>query len=597
MATEPAKPSLRIVDLEAEIVAEILGYVNDESPKTTSALTLVSKYFYSAVKLVRYYRTTLNWSDDHTSWIVQANVDCKDPELLQRVRILTVGPRLAKLRKTQPVADDELVDILSKASNIKVLIWKPALPPSAGTIEALEKYHPKAQLRISRITIPQLASHSDPQRTTLTAAALLKTTCLRTLGIRRQGSGEEIGSLDYRILISESPNLEFVSVISDHSETAPADDSYSAGRNKLRHLTLDGWELSQDTVNYWSKHIDLSSLESFKCSRGFLSPSYFRCAADLLPGLRHVSLNLSPRESSKETAEAVQTYISSCSPLTKLSLWSWIGKVSLETILKQHGSTLESLQLHEREEVGDPKGPKVMSLDDIRSIRASCPNLRSFTFDLKRLSKQPRIDDYRPILEELVKMNLNALEIYLDSGLLFKHVVNDAADSSDDEDEDGEDDQEDTQEVSSTAAVLSNSRDSAMRALKSCGGAFDSSGLDPIKLKHVQHQYIFNRDHTEDPGQIELHPPTSADDICTFTSEMWKFVFGTRVSGARVLDLKFGEWERNSLPLLTDPYGEPYEDLRVWTRSKPHERDDKAGQCFAEMKCCQGRHWKKWTTY
>lgn len=609
MAAETARTPLQIVDLEPEIIAEILEYVNDESPRTIPALSVVSSYFYSAVKLVKYRRATINWSDEHVSWIVsdkkyvpkrpnqsptfklgQASVHCKDPEFLQRVRHLTIGPSETRSKKNQSVADDELVDILSKASNIKVLTWRPTLSPSAGTIETLEKYHPKAELRISRITIPQSSYNCDPERIPLAAAALLKSTSLRSLGIRRYRSGDDISSFDYRLIISKTENLEFVSVISDGPETVDEDDSRTKGRKKLRHLTLDGWQLSQETVEYWSQYIDLTSLESFKCSRGSLSTSYFLTAADLLPGLKHVSLNLGSQKCSTETAEAVQRYISSCSPLTTLSLWSWVGKVSLESILQQHGSTLKVLRLHEREEYGDAEGPKVMSLDDLHSIQALCPRLKSFTFDLKRQSKQPRADDYQPILAELVKMDLDTLEIYLDSGLQFMYVLDRWDVSSEDEE-----DEDDTRSISSTTPRRSRSKASAIRALHSCGSAFNSNGLEPINLKHVR-GVDFDRSRTDDSGPLIVHPPTSADDVCTFTGEMWKSVFGSRTSGPRMLDLKFGEWERNSLPFLSDPYGEPYADMRVWTRAKPHERDDKSGECFAEMKGCAGKHRRKWTT-
>ncbi|KEF60871.1 uncharacterized protein A1O9_02433, partial [Exophiala aquamarina CBS 119918] len=562
-ATETARP-LQIVDLEPEIIAEILEYVNDESPGTIPALSVVSNYFYHAVKLVKYRRATVNWSDKHVSWIVsdrkyilqrpnqastfnldQAGVHCKDSEFLQRVRHLTIGPSETRSKKNQSVADDELVEILTKASNIKALTWKPTFSPSAGAVEALEKYHPKAELRISRITIPQSSYNCDPERIPLAASALLKSTSLRSLGIRRYRSGDDITSFDYRLIISNAENLEFVSVISDGPETADEDNSRTEGRKKLRHLTLDGWQLSQDTVDYWSQYINLTELQSFKCSRGSLSTSYFVTAADLLPGLKHVSLNLGSQKCSTETTEAVQRYISSCSPLKTLSLWSWIGRVSLQSILQQHGSTLEVLRLHEREEIGDdPDGQKFISLADVHSIRASCPRLKSFTFDLKRQSKQPRANDYQPILAELVKMQLDTLEIYLDSGLLFMYTLNRWNDSN---------------------------------------------------LKHVRGGN-FGRGDTNDPGRNKVHPPTSADDICTFTGEMWKSIFGSRISGPRMLDLKFGEWERNSLPLLTDPYGEPYADIRVWTRAKPHQRDDKPGECSVEMKGCGGKHRRKWTT-
>jgi len=620
MATETTSAPLRIEDLEPEIIAEILEYVNDESPATIHALSIVNSYFNSAVKLVKYRRATINWSGERASWVIsdkkrafkrssmssiskqvdnghglaQPGMSCKMPGFLQRVRHLTIGQGETRFTKNQSVADDELVDILSKASNIKVLTWKPAISPSAGTLETLEKYHPKAELRISRIAIPQSSYHCEPERIPLAAAGLLQSTSLKSLGIRRHRPGDDISSFDYRLIISTAKNLEFVSVISDGPEPGDEDedDSTPKGRQKLRHLTLDGWQLSQETVNYWSQYVDLTSLESFKCSRGSLSTSYFLSAADRLSGLKHVSLNLGSHQCSPETAQAVQEYISSCSPLTTLSLWSWMGKVSLESILQRHGSTLKTLRLHEREELGGAEAQNFMSLDEVHSIQTSCPILKSFTFDLKRQSKQPRASDYEPIIAELVKMDLDSLEIYLDSGLLFMYALDWVDAGEDEEDEEYEDD---TGSTSSTTPSTYSSKAAAMEALHSCGCTFDSTGLEPVNLKQV-HGGDFNRYDPSDPEKNKLHPPTSRNDVCTFTGEMWKSVFGSRRSGPRILDLKFGEWERRTLPSLFGQSGDAYGDMRVWTRARPHERDDRPGSCFAEMKGCGSKHRTTWTT-
>ena len=606
--------------------------MNDESPRTTSSLALVNQYFYSAVKLVKYHRTSINWSDDQNSWFVarkkfvpaqlnqpatfkllQANVSPKDSALLKRVRVLTVESRTNDLWEWEflPEADKELVDILSKAANIKVLIWKWVVAPSAGIIEALERYHPKTQLIISRITVPQIAHNGDTVRAELAAAALRKATCLRAFAVRRYGTDDVLSTFDYRLIISEAPNLEYVSIIGDYREPESGDAPRMPRNSRLRHLTLDGWELSQATVEYWSRYVDCASLVSFKCSRGSLSRSYFESAANLLPSLEHVSLNLSPRSCPPETAAAVQKYIATCPPLTKLSLWSWMGKVSLETILNHHGGSLVSLQLHEREEMHEPAGPKVMSLEDFRSIRTNCPNLTSLTFDLKRQSKKPRVDDYRPLLEEVVKMNLDTLEIYLDSGMSFLAVVHNAEvveEHEDDEDYENNSENEREDDDGTQTGDGPRGRDASFAtreaiykkctamALKSCGGAFDASELDTLPdSKYILNQYFWNRDPELDEG-AKFHPPTSADDICTFTGEMWKFIFGSRTIGSRTLDLKFGEWERKSMHEITTLGGGSFKDIRVWTRATPHEREDKAGQCFAEMKCCGGKHWKKWTT-
>src|SRR5882757_9292112 len=82
-----------ILDLEVEILAGVFQCVDDESPRTTSAVAQVCKYFNSAVKLVQYRRLTVRWDQEHSTWVTltgRSPEEWQTPEFLQGLRHLTI---------------------------------------------------------------------------------------------------------------------------------------------------------------------------------------------------------------------------------------------------------------------------------------------------------------------------------------------------------------------------------------------------------------------------------------------------------------------------------------------------------------------------
>lgn len=64
---------------------------------------------------------------------------------------------------------------------------------------------------------------------------------------------------------------------------------------------------------------------------------------------------------------------------------------------------------------------------------------------------------------------------------------------------------------------------------------------------------------------------------------IWELLYGGYPSGDRLLDLKFGEWETRS------PMANPGLEPRTFCQVRPHERDDKAGECVVRT-----RHWSRY---
>jgi hypothetical protein len=569
--------STHITDLEVEILADIFEIVNDESPRTTPSVAQVNRYFKSAVRLVQYRRETLKWSASLTRFVTRSDQPLKDlfsPDRLRGLRHLTIakGGPIEALASSDATAG--LKELLSAVTNLKSLTYKTGRYPPPEIICTLQAKHPRANLRVYDVDKPQNHYDEVPSLEAKYLAQSCVSAFAMEVGYRHDYTDDE--HRDFEHIVSNAVQLKSASLTSFGITTHrirnwTAIPFQGKPSTSLRHLSLDGWPVSAETLVYWARYVDLAGLETFACTRGPLSASYFVMAADVLRNLKHVSLNLSPFTCTEDTAKAAEQYIATCPSLSTLSLWSWMGKVKLSTILGQHGPTLQDLQLHMREEEIQAEY-RTLTLQEIKLVQYSCPKLKRFTFDLERQSNDLKVGDYKDILDEIKQFNLEHLQIYFDSGLSYMMNIqpNGHADADEDEIFDGD--------------TLSDYEDDDVP--NCCGGGLDSSNLDPLEFPVG----------LEERTVLILYPPSSTKNIQRFTHEVWNHVFGQRTTGVRQLDLKFGEWERKVMPVPYRPDGHVQQDLRVWCVAKPHDRDDRKGQSQAVLKCCQGKHWEKFTT-
>lgn len=580
--------SARILDLEVEILADIFQIVNEESPRTTSAIAQVNHTFSFALQLVRYRRETLKWRQDLLKFVDVFGRPLQQllsPDRLRGLRHLTIAKGDAFEDTPDCPATPSLMDLLDATTNLKSLTYKTGKYPPSDLIRALQKKHPRADLKVHIDAAEGSQSYELDRQDACLAQSRVSAF---TMEIPKRVMGVDNYQRQFEYMITAARNLKSASLTSFNIHTArmrkwKAGSDDSSGRKRstsLRQFCLDGWPVSADTLEYWSQFIDMSHLETLSCTRGPLHTSYFIKAADLLRNLKSVSLNLGPFTCSDETADAVEQYIGTCPPLSTLSLWSWIGKVKLETILTHHGPTLKNLQLHVREEEIMPDAqPQPLPVEKLKTIRMSCPKLSTFTFDLKRVSKHLVLDDYKDIFDEVKLFNLDYLQVYMDSGLMY--MVNRMRTHNDDEDSDEEiDEEEDYDEDIDGFGDEEASPDG-------CGGMMDSEGLETMDPSKDFDIY----DHIS-----ILHPPASTENIPPFIHQVWKHVFGDRTMGDRVLDVKFGEWERKVAVGAFRYDGQPQKDLRVWCHAEPHPRDDKKGQSEVVLKCCQGHHLTKYSS-
>jgi hypothetical protein len=375
--------------------------------------------------------------------------------------------------------------------------------------------------------------------------------------IWNQGSGlhPDLREAACKRIIANAPNLRYASVTRGRSGcvvrvlSAPAQadllekEEFFYTQKKpnasLKALTLDGYALSRQTLDQWGRFLDFSKLESLKCSRGYMpNKSYFDLAPGHLSGLKRISLNFTCNDD-PEIAAAAENYLATCPPLETISLWSWMNVVTLPTIMK-HGSTLKTLQLHERESMNLDVARGLLTATDVVDIRRMCPMLKDLTMDIDREAEEWEEEvGNRAIYSELGLFGpqLDKIQIYFNLGIAAR-----------------------------------------------IAGVTWRSGLTKSN-KDIPQTKRSNRGRGLSTREKALLPMPSPMALSDQVRSIWATIFGHRRTGERALDVKIGEWERKM--------GGGYPaNWRLWEQSnrsfiqlRPHERDDMLDQVVLT---CQG---------
>lgn len=439
-----------------------------------------------------------------------------------------------------PSLDCRMLDLpmlIKKLANLKILTWSSNAPIPLEVLQSLQEHHKSAELRI--FGLGRSASVHDPDN--LAEIALAHCPALKLVTYHQSPSQihPDPRLASFKRIVANAPNLVSASIVRLHSaegdrqltavekreqeELEQKFATHSKPNPLLRHITLDGFDLSAETLREWADVVDLSCIDHIKCSRGQLFPDYFEYAPRVLHNVKQLSLNLNNARG--DVSAAVETYLTMCPPLTSLSLWSWKSNVSLKTVLAHHGGSLQTLQLHEKETIYDPPRLRpILDAEEVKAIRISCPKLRELTIDRRRhtraLDTELEADE---ALKELAEMKLSKLQLYYDSG--FSHGLHpDYPDTEDvDEDENSESD------------------NPAQRAT--------TDGLKRV-------------------------PPSNDDQMRPFVAGLWESVFQfCNTTSQQTLVVKFGEWEQKYRLL-------PQHRYTVWL-ARPSERDDES-YCIVE---------------
>ena len=346
--------TISVTTLDVELLIEILAYVDDTSPTTTRSVSLVNKHLNATSKLVVHRHKTLVFVGPGLD--SPLNDWRNDPLILHGIRRLTVSEKdgisfenagpLSQAdidriysggvdslpRRHQDLADDvqktwdDLAGFICQTSNLRALTWNLGCPIPAVVLDALHLHQKRAWLTIKRwCRAKDSADHTDAAEITLAKSPALRS-IRAAIWPEPRDHGLDMRLAAFKRIVANAPNLQFASVVRHRDTTRSSENeasqfsTHKKPNGAVRHLTLDGWELSEQTLIEWGHCVDLTRLESVKCSRGLPDVSYFNEAPALLPNVKHISLNFSTQVDGSIKA-AAEKYIATCAPLTSVSLW------------------------------------------------------------------------------------------------------------------------------------------------------------------------------------------------------------------------------------------------------------------------------------
>lgn len=281
--------------------------------------------------------------------------------------------------------------------------------------------------------------------------------------------------------------------------------------------------------------------------------SYFELAPVLLTLLKHVSLNFTYNNNA-DIAAAAENYLATCPQLETISLWSWMGVISLPTILR-HGITLKTLQLHERESANIDAPRALLSGIDVAEIRQACPKLQDFTMDIDREAEEWEKEvNNGAIYNELGLFGpqLEKIQLYFNVGIAAQIAA-------------------ETWQPGRATSVLGDTDSPVV-------SESESNQVGP-HVKRSKHRRGLS---AREKATLPMPSPRAISEHVT---SIWKTIFGHRRTGDRALDIKIGEWERKMGTGYPATWVLWEQSHRSYLKLRPHERDDMLNEVVLT---CQG---------
>lgn len=568
-------------------MTDITRKVNDSSPRTICSVALVNKYFQSSVQAIRNRQRTLlltpHFYDEGLDQPQYAWTH--DVMVLTNLRHLTINEgRKMRITDLQPYDTwvqslSPVCDLVSRINNLKSLTWNIGPLPKA-VLDILTKQHPNAELRIFNYR------RKDPDISHLTAdeTALLEFNRLTNLRAvtRHNNIYIDTDGIDYCLnvfkhIIARSQSLQYASIndSSCHARpfgltTSKADGvTVSTGRQRcesLKTLTLDStrFKLSQSILEDWDCFLNIANLETLKFVRGLPQLDFFQNAATMLPGIKHVSLNFQEIVNQELDSDrnallaAANQYLLTCPPLLSISIWNALPHVDVWQMVNHHSTTIQALQVHQREsEYGAMRD--ILSLDLVAHLRRTCSKLRDLTIDINRCSGAAKEDNEQEGVSDRANTELAVPEFILEQDTHTLATLDELALFG---------------SQLSRLRLYVDSRGLAIHFRNFDGYRAFVNAADGCELPHDADDNAFEvlQEALIANPSAPVHPELLTKK---YASDIWHRVYGDQLFGERALDVKFGEWESKEKHRF---------DVRRFFKIRPHERDDRIGDCSVRMK-------------
>ena len=187
---------------------------------------------------------------------------------------------------------------------------------------------------------------------------------------------------------------------------------------------LYGEQINHGVVNGLSHYIDFSSLRDLNLSRAH-STELFGMVHLSFPKLETLSLNLRKESQSLDMVDfyaIVTRFLQSLPPLIEIELIRWHSLVSIESVVKHHGSHLQKLKII------DPLLLQTFNKQDIDLIGQNCPHLQDLAITINRTQGDSREVSLYKLLGSIknlkyLKLNFEPFPAIQSSGLPSREEV------------------------------------------------------------------------------------------------------------------------------------------------------------------------------
>ncbi|THU78001.1 hypothetical protein K435DRAFT_889598 [Dendrothele bispora CBS 962.96] len=413
------------------------------SRQTLFSTLRTSKALHDSTKPLIYRECVLDLSRsklDETNGRVTSWIET-EIEVLGYIRSLTVvddvqSDAYYRLTNRSKIKDEfkysALIDLLSQ---LRVLVkftfalheLIPVYP-----LDTLDSFQPAIQLQVRNWTRKSMSTpFRDPGE-----LKLAKSSLLRTIQASVYDGDAEIdlqrAAAAFMRIVTLAPNLEsynwsshnkggclFQEVTSElYKEADWLEKEFNVDwpvKKALKAIHIDH-EVS--SVKDQAEIVDLGKLERL---RGiYISRNVDEGLRVIFLSLKALDLRVKvPTWTTGFDSKSFQSFLCSLPSLEELSITDGLKYIDLTFLLSYHGSTLQTLHLHETQTTNLESLRRTLSLDDLRLIRDLCPQLYDIGIDISYIRADPQESDIYAVLSTFGNIYSLTLNYDLGIGICF----------------------------------------------------------------------------------------------------------------------------------------------------------------------------------
>ncbi|THU92758.1 hypothetical protein K435DRAFT_206167 [Dendrothele bispora CBS 962.96] len=396
--------------LSNDVLGLILLEVHKSSRQTLFSTLRTSKALHDSTKPLIYRDCVLDLSDsklDETNGRIASWIGT-ETEVLSYIRWLTIvddvkpGPWYCPANRGKNKDEfkySALLNLLSQLRGLVKFTFALHEPIPVYLLDTLDSSQPAIQLHIRNWTRKSMSTpFGDPGELTLAKSSLL-----RTIQASVHDGNDEIDlqRAAFMRIVTLAPNLESYNWSSRskrgcvfremspefYEEAYRLEKEFNVDRPVKKALKAIHINHEVSSVKDQAKIVDLRRLK--RLGGIHISRNVDEGLKVIFSSLKAIDLRVKvPTWTTDFDPKSVQSFLCSLPSLEELSITDGLEYIDLTFLLSYHGSTLQTLHLHETETTNLESLRRTLSLDDLRLIRDLCPQLYDLGIDISYIRLQ-----------------------------------------------------------------------------------------------------------------------------------------------------------------------------------------------------------------